>query len=154
RLEPFRTLQMDTREIVETFPSQQVIRAIAEGKQSMPADAERRAVYRARLERYEEKKEHKEEPGGSDATSAGDKSRGEQRARRREDRFYADIKAEEVLDLPPDQRFQEILKMSPEEQRAFSSSLKDGKRDEFMQGMDSRQRETLMALGNPQQVVT
>src|SRR2546427_4192863 len=154
RLAPFRTLRMDTREIVENFPSQQVIKAVAEGKQSMPSDAAQRAVYRARLERYEEKKERKEEPGGSEAATAGDKLSDEQRARRREDRFYADVKAEEMLDLPPDQRFKEILKMSPEEQREFSNALKGNRRDDFMEGMDSRQRETLLALNSPQQVVT
>jgi len=159
RLAPFRTLRMDTREMVENFPPQQLIKAIAEGKQSMPSDAAQRAVYRAQLERYEQKKERKEEPGGSDAAASGntpvnDKLTEEQRARRREDRFYAEIKAGEVLDLPPDQRFKEILKMPPEEQRAFSSSLKGDRRDEFMEGMDSRQRETLLALNNPQQVVT
>jgi uncharacterized protein (DUF1800 family) len=159
RLAPFRTLLMDTREIVENFPPQQVIKAIAEGKQSMPSDSAQRAVYRAQLERYEQKKERKEELGGSDQAGSGNptpsgKFTDEQRARRREERFYADVKAEELLDLPPDQRFKEILKMSPEEQRAFLSSLKGDRRDEFMEGMDSRQRETLMALNNPQQVVT
>lgn len=154
RLEPFRTLRMDTREIVENFPSQQLIKAVADGKQSMPSDADRRAVYRAQLDRYEEKKERKEEPGGAENTTTANKLSDDEKTRRREDRFYADIKAEEVLDLPPEQRFKEILKMSPEEQRAFSNALKAGKRDEFMVGMDSRQRETLIALGNPQQVVT
>ena len=91
----------------------------------------------------------KEEPGGSEAATGGDKLSDEQRARRREDRFYADVKAEEMLDLPPDQRFKEILKMSPAEQRGFSNALKGNRRDDFMEGMDSRQRETLMALNNP-----
>jgi uncharacterized protein (DUF1800 family) len=44
--------------------------------------------------------------------------------------------------------------MSPEDQRAVGTSLKGGKRDEFMEGMKPQQRETLMALNNPQQVVT
>ena len=47
-----------------------------------------------------------------------------------------------------------ILKMSPEDQRAVGASLKGDKRDEFMEGMKPQQRETLMALNNPQQVVT
>ena len=46
-----------------------------------------------------------------------------------------------------------ILKMSPEEQRAMANSLKGDKRDEFLEGMNPQQRETLMALNNPQQVV-
>ena len=61
RLAPFRTLRMDTREMVENFPPPQVIKAIAEGRQSMPSDSARRAVYEAQLERYQEKKERKQE---------------------------------------------------------------------------------------------
>src|SRR5437870_12305979 len=43
--------------------------------------------------------------------------------------------------------------MPPEDQRALAASLKGDKRDEFLEGMDAKQRETLMALNNPQQVV-
>src|SRR5439155_3198760 len=67
--------------------------------------------------------------------------------------LYADRRAEQILDLPPDQRMREILKMPPEDQRALATSLKGDKRDEFLEGMDPKQRETLMALNNPQQVV-
>jgi uncharacterized protein (DUF1800 family) len=151
RLAPLRTLRMDTREIVENFPPEQVIKAVAEGKQSIPSDPSKRAVYKAQLERYEEQQERKE------STAATDQAKGkltdDNRARRREDRLYADLKAEQVLDLPPDQRMREILKMSPEEQRSLAASLKGDRRDELLEGMDAKQRETLMALNNPQQVV-
>ncbi len=66
RLAPFRTLRMDTREMVENFPPPQVIKAIAEGKQSLPSDSARRAVYEAQLERYQEKKERKQEAANTD----------------------------------------------------------------------------------------
>ena len=159
RLAPFRTLRMDTREMVENFPPPQVIKAIAEGRQSMPSDSSRRAVYEAQLERYQEKKERKQESANGDngmtvASAKSDPMAGDEQARRREDRLYADLKAEDLLDLPPDQRMKAILKMSPEEQRVIGTSLKGDRRDEFMEGMKPQQRETLMALNNPQQVVT
>src|SRR5579872_7020214 len=47
RLTPFRTLHMQTREIVENFPSEQMIKAVADGKQSLPSDPLKRAVYQA-----------------------------------------------------------------------------------------------------------
>jgi uncharacterized protein (DUF1800 family) len=157
RLTPFRTLRMDTREIVENFPPPQVIKAIAEGKQSLPSDSTRRAVYEAQLQRYQEKQERKQETVKADPTSVTPAKPGklsdEEQARRREDRLYADLKAEDLLDLPPDQRMKAILKMSPEDQRALGASLRGDKRDEVMEGMNSQQRETLMALNNPQQVV-
>ena len=159
RLAPFRTLRMDTREMVENFPPPQVIKAIAEGKQSLPSDSAKRAVYEAQLERYQEKQERKQEATNADPAAAGASGKpapmsDEEQARRREDRLYADLKTEDLLDLPPDQRMKAILKMSPEDQRAIGTSLKGDKRDEFMEGMKPQQRETLMALNNPQQVVT
>jgi uncharacterized protein (DUF1800 family) len=158
RLEQFRTLRMNTREIVENFPPPAVIKAIAEGKQSLPSDSAKRSVYEAQLERYQEKKEQKQEAANTDSSSGGSgksaQRSDEEQARRREDRLYADLKSEDLLDLPPDQRMKAILKMSPEDQRAVEASLKGDKRDEFMEGMNPRQRETLMALNNPQQVVT
>src|SRR5438105_8114081 len=111
RLAPLRTLRMDTRDIVENFPPEQVIKAVAEGKQSIPSDPSKRAVYKAQLERYEERQEHKESAATTD--QANGKLTDDDRARRREDRRYADLKAEQVLDFPPDQRMREILKMSP-----------------------------------------
>jgi uncharacterized protein (DUF1800 family) len=148
RLAPFRTLHMDTHQIVEDFPPQQVIKAVAEGKQSIPSDPAKRAVYEAQLERYQEKKEQKEDSAKGDAAAAG------KTAQMNEDRLYADLKAEDLLDLPPDQRMKAMLKMSPDEQRAVEASLKGDRRDEFMEGMKPQQRETLMAINNPQQVVT
>src|SRR5205809_938247 len=153
RLAPLRTLRMDARKIVENFPPERAIKAVAEGKQSLPSDPSKRAVYKAQLERFEEKQERKQ--GGADpALARGEEGlTDDERARRREERLYADLRAAQILDLPPDERMREILKMSPEDQRSLAASLKGGKRDEFLEGMDAKQRETLMALNNPQQVV-
>ena len=82
-----------------------------------------------------------------------DSEKDERVADRREDRLYADLKAQELLDLPPDQRMKQVLQMSPDEQRALSASLKGQHGDDFMEGMNSKQKETLKALNNPQQVV-
>src|SRR5437879_9292661 len=37
RLEPFRTLQMDTHTMVENFPPPQVLKAVADGRLRMPS---------------------------------------------------------------------------------------------------------------------
>ena len=176
RLAPFRTLHMDAREIVENFPPPQVIKAVMEGKRSMPSDPVKRAVYQAQIERIEERKERKQDTsvpsstttvGGADQNT-GDPARPpseatptgkgklteEQLAQRREDRLYADLKAQELLDKPADERMKEVLRMSPEEQRALSTSLKGQKADEFTEGMNPQQKEALKALSNPQQVVS
>jgi uncharacterized protein (DUF1800 family) len=155
RLSPFRTLRMDTREIVENFPPDQMIKAVADGKQPLPSDPLKRAVYQAQLDRYQNKEERKPETANSD--SAADKSHktaDDERTRREQERADAAQRTEELLDMPPDQRMKAVLRMSPEQQRTLTNSLHDDKRDEFLEGMNSRQRETIEALNYPQQVVT
>jgi uncharacterized protein (DUF1800 family) len=161
RLAPFRTLRMDTREIVENFPPNQVIKQVAEGKASLPRDPAKRAIYEAQLQRYEDNQERKAEAGKSagQADSANPSGGGDgmkpadsEESRRRAERQSANVKAQELLDLPPDQRMKEILRMSPEDQRTLAAA-KGAKADALMEGMSPQQKETLMALNNPEQVV-
>jgi len=153
RLAPLRTLRMDTREIVENFPPDQVIKVVAEGKKSLPSDPSKRAVYEAQLERFKQRQERKKGVDDNATDPSKETLTDDERARHRQEHLYADLGAAQILDLPPDERMREILKMSPEDQRSLAASLKGGKRDEFLEGMDAKQRETLMALNNPQQVV-
>src|SRR5438270_4462172 len=164
KLAPLRPLRMDTKEIVENFPPGQVIKQVAEGKQGLPRDPTKRAVYEAQLERYRDRQERKQEPDTSKAIGAADngaqggdpttvsKLSEEEMANRREARLYADLKAQEILDLPPDQRMKEILRMSPDEQRELAR-MKREERDNLLEGMSPQQKETVLALNNPQQVV-
>ncbi len=150
RLAPFRTLKMDTRELMEEFPSGEMIKAVAEGKQALPSDPLRRAVYQEQLDRYAEKQERKTESGPSgavptDATTKPAVMSGE-------DRVYGEEKVQQLLDMPPDQRVKAVLQMSGEERRTLTASVR-GKRDEFFDGMKPREREALLALNNPRQVV-
>jgi uncharacterized protein (DUF1800 family) len=158
RLAPLRTLRMDTREIVENFPPPQLIRAVADGKQPLPRDPTKRAVYEAQVERYNERQERKQEEGVNSANgdastkpamAAGD----DQQAQRRENRLYADLKLDQLLNLTPEQRVKAVLNMSPADQLALAPSLRSPAGQRFMTGMSSQQQETLFALGNPQQVV-
>jgi uncharacterized protein (DUF1800 family) len=159
RLEPFSTLRMDTREMVENFPPQPLIRAIADGKQPFPPGA-KRVVYEAQIERYRQQQERKPDANASAAPAnttgkpiAMTMMSDDGAARRQEDRLYAELDADKLLDLPPHDRMQAVFKMSPGDQLAFVTSLKGDKLDQFLQGMDPQQRETFVALDNPQQVV-
>jgi uncharacterized protein (DUF1800 family) len=174
RLAPLRTLRMNTRELVENFPPNQVIRRVANGKADVPSDPAKRAVYENQLQRYEDKKDRKEEAGKSapvepatanadgDATMAPGLNDAKdaatmddpKKARRQEDRRFANQKIKELLDLPADQRLKEILKMPADEQLALSNDLNGQKADAMMEGMTPQQKETLMALRNPERVVT
>ena len=144
RLADFRTLRMGNRELAENFPSTQLVKQIAKGKVEAPRDPVQRAVYEARLRRIEEQKDRKD-----NAAQPND----ETMLQRKEDRLFGDVKAEELLGLPPEQRFSEILKMSPNDRHALAETLKGPKLEALTQGMTPREMETVMALEHPQQVV-
>ncbi|HEY2497378.1 MAG TPA: DUF1800 domain-containing protein [Candidatus Angelobacter sp.] len=61
RLAPFRTLKMSTKEMVEDFPPQQVLKAIENGRKSMPSDPAKKAVYESRLAAYQQRQQNKKE---------------------------------------------------------------------------------------------
>jgi uncharacterized protein (DUF1800 family) len=149
RLSPFRTLHMNTHEIVQNFPSEQMIKAIVDGRQSLPSDPQKRAIYQAQLERYQDKEDRKQQT----AVAGPDKMADDERFLRLQERMNADHKVEDLLDMPPDERMKTLLKMSPEHQRVVTDSLQGDKRDEFLEGMNARQRETVGAINHPQQVV-
>ena len=174
RLEQFRTLRMNTHELVENFPPPPVIKAVMEGKEPLPSDPVKRAIYQAQIERLQQKQERKQEiavantsapnpaaANGADAAPAGaapppeipNRASDEQLAQRREDRLFASLKTEQLLNLPPDQRLKEVLKLSPEDQRALTASLKGPRADQFLEGMTPKDRETMIALNNPEQVI-
>jgi uncharacterized protein (DUF1800 family) len=171
RLAPFRTLRMGTKEIVENFPPDQLIKQIADGKAALPQDPTKRAVYEAQLQRYEDKQERKDKPkppespaptgeaqntcrdGACPVSAGGAPPPDPEQTRRREERRRANLRTQELLDLPPDERMKEILKMSPEDRRTIATTTKGAKADALIEGMSPQQKETMMALNNPQQVV-
>ena len=164
RLTSFRTLRMDTRTIVEHFPNNQVIKQVAEGKAPMPTDPTLRAVYEAQVEKYEDKQDRKApaQNSGTGPSTAADRDPAADSAasmqadaayeHRREQSQATNINVRELLDLPPDERYREILKLSPQEQHVIAARAK-GPKQELMEGMNAEQKETVLALNNPEQVV-
>jgi uncharacterized protein (DUF1800 family) len=174
RLTPFRTLRMDTNQIVENFPPEQLIRQVADGKISLPRDVMQRVVYQAQLQRLGDKKDRKEEAKGgaearnvaatnafceaaacpvsmstkNDAAPVADNAE----TRRREGRRRDSLKTQELADLAPEDRMKEILAMSPEDQIVLAAT-RGAKADALLDGLSPQQKETVQALNNPEQVV-
>jgi uncharacterized protein (DUF1800 family) len=77
-----------------------------------------------------------------------------QQARQREQELYADLELQQLPNLPPDERFKKILGMPIEAQVAVADSLRGGKAPELLEGLNPKQKETLLAMNNPAGVVT
>jgi len=214
RLVPFRTLRMSTREMVENFPPPQVIRAVENGRMSLPSDPAKRAIYESRMAQYQQRQENK--AAGSSPAPASNNSdkaleadlkvqppsddesmlspeerqkRQKQREadmyadlgakpgtagpdlpnrtqpnqnppsqnqpgqRRREDDMYADLAFSQLLQLSPEQRYKNILAMSPQERMQLAGAFRGERGMQLIDGMKPEQRETIMAIINPQVVV-
>jgi uncharacterized protein (DUF1800 family) len=77
----------------------------------------------------------------------------EAEARAREDRLYADLKVQSLVDLSPDERYKKVMAMNLEEKLAFADTIRGGKAQDFVAGMNPKQREVLLAINNPQGLV-
>ncbi|MBI2683531.1 MAG: DUF1800 domain-containing protein [Acidobacteriales bacterium] len=158
RLAPLRILKMDPRELVETFPPPQVLKAVAEGKMPMPRDPVKRAIYESALANYKARQAADAKNGG-DAQAGppemmeADQDMAPETADRRAQRRAARGKAEELIALAPQQRFDSLLKMPPEDRRMTLRSLTPEQRERMVDGLKDEQRETLLALVRPQSVV-
>ncbi len=138
RLANLRTLHMSTAELAANFPPPALIRQVADGKENLPRDPEKRAIYESQLLRYREKQEKKDVSSEQTETIGNDGT----------------DQLPQMLKLPPNQRMQALLTLRPEERSDLLNLLKGNARDEFLAGMSPQQSEVVMAMNNPQQVVS
>ena len=153
RLAPFRTLNMDTREMVMAFPPRQLVKAVQEGRMALPADPAERAIYQAQLQRLDDK-QAKTEQAAEPQDNGDEKSMSdEQKAARRQAHQFAEAKYDDIMSMPADKRMNAIFAMTPEQRVQFAQGLHPAERQELMQSLSPQQREQVMALRNPEAVV-
>src|SRR5438552_3502134 len=181
RLAPFRTLQMDSKTMVQNFPPPQVLKAVADGRLAMPSDPQKRAVYEAGIANYKARQEAKANEDAKGVKN-GDGKLGlgndnannmeadnpemkkgdmedmspearQRREQRRENRMYANSQAEALAQKSPQERFNAIMRMSPEDRRAIFQGMRPEDRGKLAEGLSAEQKEQLVALANPQGVV-
>jgi uncharacterized protein (DUF1800 family) len=156
RLAPYRTLRMSAAEMVEAFPTPQVLKAASEGKIPMPRDPQLKAVYAAGLARLNDKQAKKNEAAAQDADlleMSPDDLTQEMKQKRQSAREHARSRALDLMELPPDARTQQLAAMDADERRGFWRALSQDDRTELTADMTPQQRERLLALENPVAVV-
>lgn len=165
RLNGFRTLNMNAKALEEKYPSQQMVKAVMNGRASMPSDPAEKAIYKAQMERLEEK-QAKQQPKleqASDTTipanqaqvAPGDPTQSglQKDDSRKEAQLYAELQYNQLMNQSPDQRMQAILKMQPQDREDLVRALKPAEKEQLMRSLTPQQRETLLALQNPERVV-
>ena len=162
RLQAFRTLNMQPKELVQEFPPPQLIKAVADGRRKMPSDPTERAIYESRIAQYKQREQKKAAAGDAaandDTANAANEQnmtpeQREQRAAQQEARMYAELDAEAMAQKPPADRFNAIVNMQAEDRRTMMQSMSPETRQRLMDGMTPEQREQLQAMTNPQGVI-
>jgi uncharacterized protein (DUF1800 family) len=160
RLTEFPTLAMSAKEITARFPTKLIIRGVARGRRPFPADIYEHAVYRIQVARYQDRYERRRTGGDLDRDSpdpppdvtAEDDSPGAAPDRLDSDAEQRTLaKAAEVHGVPPAQRMQAILRLTPAEQRDLSD-LGEEERDRLVDGMPPSDREAFQAMAAGSQV--
>ncbi|HJW98904.1 MAG TPA: DUF1800 family protein [Terriglobales bacterium] len=159
RLAPFRTLKMDTNELVRNFPPPQLIKMVENGRASMPRDPQEKAIYEAAIDRQRQKQAAKEDAAQAQNNTGDPNAQPDASGKRRRggnefgDRMYASLNAESLMNEPADQRFKDLMKMPPDDMRMVARSLNEQERQRMVEGFTPQQKETLLAMVNPQLVV-
>ena len=73
--------------------------------------------------------------------------------RPREDAMYADLQSDTLLNMPPDERYKSIMKMSAQQRLDLAREYRGPRAMQLVDGMKPEQQETIEAIINPQLVV-
>src|SRR6266404_915128 len=167
RLAPLRTLRMSTPDMMAAFPSYQLIRAVAEGRQPMPTDTPRKLIYEVQVAQYRAQQKPQAtpavepKPGETMMTPppAGALPLREAKgaiateASAPEDADAARRLAANLIALAPQKRMAALSEMTPE-QLATLRFLRPDDRERVSAQLTPDERETLAAIANPSGVVT
>lgn len=77
----------------------------------------------------------------------------QQRLKQRENDMYTDLQSDTLLQMPPDERYKSIMKMSPRDRVDLAREYRGPRAMQLVDGMKPEQQETIEAIMNPQLVV-
>src|SRR5271170_4590056 len=139
RLETFPAMRMTQVEMIRRYPSPQVLRQIIAKDLPLPSDPVEHAIYADQIAFYKAQKAKQEEKKADAAKGDGEMMSPEMAGAAKEksalpgdgvdpsvpamatheEQFYSGLEAVKIINLPPEERMQRILAMSPDELVAF-----------------------------------
>jgi uncharacterized protein (DUF1800 family) len=142
KLGPLRTLRMSTRDLLQTFPNNKMIRETADGKTPLPTDPLKRSIYEVQISVLAERQKREQaatdgKPSADDADAKTDK----------QDQETVATRADGILALPKEKRMEAILALPPEQRRLFVTHIRGQQRDRLLADLPPDQREAFLAMG-------
>jgi len=148
KLGQFRTLRMSIRELVQTFPNNNLVRGAAEGKVALPVDPMKRAVYEVQISILADRQKQDQAARDGKTLDADAKAKID---KQNQDSVAA--QADGILALPKEKRMEAIIALSPDERRLFVIHIRGPQRDRLLADFPPDQREAFLAMNGPVGVV-
>ena len=148
KLGQFRTLRMSTREMVQTFPNNNLIKAAAEGKIPLPTDPMKRSIYEVQISILAERQKQDQLARDGKAPDADTKAKMD-----KQNQDTVAVQADRILELPKEKRMEAIIAMPPDERRLFVTNIRGPQRDRLLADFPADQREYFLAMNSPVNVV-
>jgi uncharacterized protein (DUF1800 family) len=148
KLGAFRTLRMSTRDLVQTFPNNNLVKQAAEGKIPLPNDPLKRSIYEVQISILAERQRQDQLARDGKAPDADTKAKIE-----KQNQDAVATQADGILALPKEKRMEAIIALAPDERRLFVTSVHGSQRDRLLGELPPDQREYFQAMTGPVNVV-
>jgi uncharacterized protein (DUF1800 family) len=149
KLGPLRTLRMSTRDLVQTFPNNNLVRQAAEGKIPLPSDPMKRSIYEVQISILAERQKQDQAARDGKTMDADTKAKME---KQNQDSVAAH--ADTILALPKEKRMEAILALPADDRRIFVTNIRGAQRDRLLADFPGDQREVFLAMNGPVGVIT
>jgi uncharacterized protein (DUF1800 family) len=149
KLGPLRTLRMSTRDLVQTFPNNNLVRQAAEGKIPLPSDPMKRSIYEVQISILAERQKQDQAARDGKTMDADTKAKME---KQNQDSVAA--QADTILALPKEKRMEAILALPADDRRIFVTNIRGAQRDRLLAELPGDQREVFLAMNGPVGVIT
>lgn len=176
RLAMFPAMNMPQMELMQRYPSPQMLRQMIARDLPLPANPVEHAIYadqiafiKAAMEKREAKNaaENAAQPGAMNPSGANNMAGMKQNAslpgdgvdpstpsmKEHEDQLYSGLDAVRIVNLPPGERMQRILAMTPDELVSFRKSLNRNELAAAAAGLSPQQKEILLALEGSERMI-
>jgi uncharacterized protein (DUF1800 family) len=148
KLGQFRTLRMSTRDLVQTFPNNNLVKQTAEGKIPLPTDPMKRTIYEVQISILAERQKQDQLARDGKTPDADTKAKID---KQNQDAVAA--QADGILAMPKEKRMDAIIALPPDDRRLFVTNIRGSQRDRLLADLPPDQREAFLAMTGPVNVV-
>jgi uncharacterized protein (DUF1800 family) len=152
RLDQFPAMRLSEQDVTRKFPPGSIIRQVEAGKISVPLlNATDRAIYQNQV--VTDRKKQEQDKAKAALNASGAAANNQNVPPPAVPPVLSDAEVTALLNLPPGPRMAKVLSLAAGEYAPFRHQLSPVQRTALEAGMSPEQRETLIALENPRQVV-